>query len=55
MTLMFILTIVVIVALVWSLLVWPHSKNWSYYPSGGIGAVILIILILLFTGHLRGH
>jgi low affinity Fe/Cu permease len=47
MTLMFILTIVVIVALVGSLPVWPHSKNWSYYPSGGVGAVMLIILILL--------
>ncbi len=55
MTLMFILTIVVIVALVGSLPTWPHSKKWGYYPSGVIGVVILLILILFFAGHLRGH
>ena len=27
--------------------VWPHSRNWGYYPSGGIGVVIMIIILLL--------
>ena len=27
--------------------VWPHSRNWGYYPSGGIGIVIMIIILLL--------
>lgn len=53
MMLMFILTIVVIVALVGALPTWPHSKNWGYYPIGGVSAVILIILVLFFFGHLR--
>jgi Protein of unknown function (DUF3309) len=53
MMLMFILTIVLIVALVGSLPIWPHNKNWGYYPIGSVSAVILIILVLLFAGHLR--
>jgi hypothetical protein len=55
MMLMFILTIVVVVALVGSLPTWPHSKNWGYYPIGGVSVVILVILILLFAGHMRAH
>ena len=31
---------------------WPHSRNWGYYPSGGLGLVLLIILLLIFTGRL---
>ena len=31
---------------------WPHSRNWSYYPSGGLGLLLLIILLLMFTGRL---
>ena len=29
---------------------WPHSRNWGYYPSGGLGLVLLIILLLMVTG-----
>lgn len=54
MMLMFILTIVVIVVLVGSLPIWPHSKNWSYYHVGWISVIILmIVLIAMFAGHLR--
>ena len=53
MTLMFVLAIVVIIALVGSLPTWPHSKNWGYYPISGISLLILIVLILFFTGHLH--
>jgi Protein of unknown function (DUF3309) len=31
---------------------WPHSRNWGYYPSGGLGVVLLIIVLLMFTGRL---
>ena len=40
-----ILTIVLIVALVGSLPTWPHSKSWGYYPSGGLGLLVVILLI----------
>ncbi len=54
MTLMFVIAAVVIIALVGSLPTWRHSKNWGYYPIGGISAVLVLILILLFlTGHLH--
>lgn len=44
-----ILLVILILLLVGALPTWGHSKNWGYFPSGGIGlvAVILIILILL--------
>jgi hypothetical protein len=29
---------------------WPHSRNWGYYPSGGIGLVLLILLVLILLG-----
>lgn len=47
-----ILPIFVLVALVGSLPVWPHSKGWGFYPVAGIGLVILILLVLFWTGHL---
>ena len=50
--LMLILTVVLIVALVGALPTWPHSKNWGYYPIGGVSLVILIVLVLLLTGRL---
>ncbi len=50
--LMLILTIFLIIALVGALPTWPHSKNWGYYPIGGVSLVILILLVLLLTGRL---
>jgi len=47
-----IVLILVIVLLVGALPSWPHSANWGYYPSGGLGLVLLILLILLVTGRL---
>jgi len=52
MGLMLILTIVLVVALVGSLPRWPHSRSWGYYPSGGIGLIVVILLILFLLGHL---
>jgi hypothetical protein len=42
-----ILIIVLILVLAGVIPVWPHSRNWGYYPSGGVGLLLLIILILL--------
>jgi hypothetical protein len=47
-----ILIVVLILALVGVIPTWPHSKNWGYYPSGGLGLVLLIVLILLLTGRI---
>jgi hypothetical protein len=42
-----ILLIVLILLLIGAFPRWPHSRNWGYYPSGGLGLVLLIIIILL--------
>jgi len=47
-----ILLIVLIILLIGSLPTWPYSGSWGYYPSGGLGLVVLILLILLLTGRL---
>ncbi len=47
-----ILTILLILFLVGALPTWPHSKNWGYYPSGGLGLVVLILVILLLLGRI---
>ncbi len=47
-----ILLIILILFLVGALPAWPHSKNWGYYPSGGLGLVVLILLILLLLGRI---
>lgn len=44
--------IILILILVGALPSWPHSKNWGYYPSGGLGLVVVILLILILTGNL---
>jgi hypothetical protein len=46
------LIILLIVLLVAALPAWPHSRGWGYYPSGGLGLVLLVILILLLLGYL---
>jgi hypothetical protein len=47
-----ILIIILILALLGALPTWPHSRNWGPYPSGGIGLVILIVIILLLLGQI---
>ena len=47
-----ILLVILVVVLVGALPTWPHSRNWGYYPSGGLGLVLLILLILLLMGRL---
>jgi hypothetical protein len=31
---------------------WPHSRNWGYYPSSGLGLVVLVLVILMLTGNI---
>ncbi|HXN17604.1 MAG TPA: DUF3309 family protein [Candidatus Binatus sp.] len=47
-----VLTIVLIIALLGSLPTWPHSKGWGYYPTGGVGLILLILLVLYLMGKL---
>jgi hypothetical protein len=47
-----ILLIVLILALVGVLPTWPHSKNWGYFPSGGLGLVVVILLVLVLMGRI---
>ena len=44
--------VVLILLLIGALPTWPYSANWGYYPSGGLGLVVLILLILALTGRL---
>ena len=44
-----ILLILLIVVLLGALPAWPYSRGWGYYPSGGLGLVLLILIILLLT------
>ena len=44
------LLIIFIIFLVGALPTWPHSRNWGYYPSGGFGLVVLILILLLLFG-----
>jgi hypothetical protein len=45
-----ILLIVLVLLLLGALPTWPHSRNWGYYPSGGLGLILAILIILLLLG-----
>ncbi len=47
-----ILLIVLVLALIGVVPAWPHSKAWGYGPSGGVGLIVLVLLILLLMGRL---
>jgi hypothetical protein len=47
-----ILLIVLILLLVGAIPSWPHSRNWGYWPSGGLGLIVVIILVLVLLGRL---
>ena len=48
--LLFILLIVLLVAALPS---WPYSKQWGFYPSGGLGVALIVVLVLVLTGTLK--
>lgn len=47
-----ILLIVLILLLLGAAPAWPHSRGWGYYPSGGIGLVLAIVIILILMGRI---
>jgi hypothetical protein len=47
-----ILLVVLILLLLGALPTWPYSREWGYYPSGGLGLIAVIVIILLLTGRL---
>jgi len=47
-----ILVIILILALLGMIPVWPHSRSWGYGPSGGVGLIVLIVVVLLLMGKL---
>jgi hypothetical protein len=47
-----ILIVILVLLLVGALPTWPYSAHWGYYPSGGMGLVVLVLIILLVTGRL---
>ena len=47
-----ILIVILILMLVGAMPRWPHSRDWGYYPSGGLGVALLVVIILLLLGRL---
>lgn len=47
-----ILIVILVLMLVGALPTWPHSSSWGYGPSGGVGLILLVLVILVLTGRL---
>jgi hypothetical protein len=47
-----IVLIILIILLIGALPSWPYSSGWGYYPSGGLGLVVLIVVVLLLMGRI---
>ena len=47
-----ILLVILVLLLLGALPMWPYSSNWGYFPSGGLGLILVIIIILAVTGRL---
>jgi Protein of unknown function (DUF3309) len=47
-----ILLVVLILMLLGALPSWPYSRSWGYYPSGGLGLVVVILLVLMLAGRM---
>ena len=47
-----ILIVLLVLLLIGSAPGWPYSRGWGYYPSGGLGLVLLVVVILLLTGRI---
>ena len=45
-----ILIVILVLMLLGALPTWPHSRSWGYYPSGGLGVVLAILVVLLLLG-----
>jgi hypothetical protein len=47
-----ILLIVLLILLLGAIPAWPHSRGWGYYPSGGLGLLLIILLVLVLMGRI---
>jgi hypothetical protein len=47
-----ILLVILVLLLLGALPTWPYSRSWGYYPSGGLGLVVIVVLVLLLAGRL---
>jgi hypothetical protein len=46
----FIILIILVLLLIGALPTWPHSASWGYYPSGGLGTILVIVVVLMLLG-----
>ncbi len=49
---MSILMVILVLLLIGAIPSWPHSKGWGYYPSGGLGLVLAVLLVLMLLGRI---
>jgi hypothetical protein len=47
-----ILIIILVLVVIGALPTWPHSRSWGYYPSGGLGLILLILILLFLMGRI---
>ena len=47
-----VLVVLLVLMLLGALPTWPHSRNWGYFPSGGLGLVVAILIILILLGRI---
>jgi hypothetical protein len=47
-----ILVVLLVLMLLGALPTWPHSRNWGYYPSSGVGFILAILVVLLLLGRI---
>ena len=47
-----ILIVILLLAIFGALPRWPHSRSWGYYPTGGLGIILLIVIVLLVLGRI---
>ena len=47
-----ILLVVLVLMLLGAIPSWPHSRGWGYYPSGGLGLVLVVLVLLMLSGRL---
>ena len=47
-----ILLVLLVLMLIGAFPAWPHSRNWGYYPSGGLGALLVVLVVLLLLGRI---
>jgi Protein of unknown function (DUF3309) len=46
------LIVVLVLVLIGAVPTWPHSKTWGYYPTGGLGLILAVVVMLLFMGRI---